>query len=194
MSNMRYSLYTSKEKWEAWHKVLGKFGTFYDRASKVPAAGTISPLTPSLAVSQNSIPSPQTSLQTSPPIANYSPNHLAFCNNTPLSQPQATSAQVSPIGSLPPLGPIVQRKRSTDHSAEPPMKRQAHGFAPGPYSNAPLVPTLQTPINRSFEPPPSVNRLPPLPSLAIPLPQQQAVASAQAKAWSELPLPVPGNR
>jgi hypothetical protein len=194
LSNMRYSLYTSKEKWEAWHKVLGKFGTFYDRASKVPAAGTMSPLTPLLAVSQNSIPSPQTSLQTSPPIANYSPNHLAFSNNTPLSQPQATSAQVSPIGSLPPLGPIVQRKRSTDHGAEPPTKRQAHGFAPGPYSNAPLVPTLQTPVNRSFEPPPSVNRLPPLPSLAIPLPQQQAVASAQAKAWSELPLPVPGNR
>ncbi|OSS51783.1 hypothetical protein B5807_03373 [Epicoccum nigrum] len=194
LSNMRYSLYTSKEKWEAWHKVLGKFGTFYDRASKIPAAGTISPPTPSLAVSQNSIPSPQTSLQTSPPIAHYSPNHLAFSSNTPLSQPQATSAQVSPIGSLPPLGPIVQRKRSTDHSAEPPMKRQAHGFAPGPYSNAPLVPTLQTPINRSFEPPPSVNRLPPLPSLAIPLPQQQAVPSAQAKTWSELPLPVPGNR
>ncbi|KAL1593446.1 hypothetical protein SLS59_009326 [Nothophoma quercina] len=194
LSNMRYSLYTSKEKWEEWHKVLGKFGTFYDRASKVPAAGTISPPTPSLAAPQNYIPSPPTNLQTSPPTTSYSPNHLAFSSNTPLLQPQATSAQVSPIGSLPPLGPIVQRKRSTDNSAEPPMKRVAHGFAPGPYTNAPLVPTLQTPVNKSFEPPPSVNRLPPLPSLAIPPPQQQHMPPAQAKNWSELPLPVPGNR
>lgn len=191
LSNMRYSLYTSKEKWEEWHKVLGKFGTFYDRASKVPATGTISPPTPSLSVPQNFIPSPPVNIQTSPPTTTYSPNHLAF-SNTPLLQPQATSAQVSPIGSLPPLGPIVQRKRSTDHSAEPPMKRQAHGFAPGPYSNAPLVPTLQTPVTRSFDPPPSVNRLPPLPSLAIPPPQH--MPPAQIKNWSELPLPVPGNR
>ncbi|KAF1927784.1 uncharacterized protein M421DRAFT_64496 [Didymella exigua CBS 183.55] len=193
LSNMRYSLYTSKEKWEEWHKVLGKFGTFYDRASKAPAAGKISPPTPSLAVPQNFIPSP-TNLQTSPPTTMYSPSHLAFSNNTPLLQPQATSAQVSPIGSLPPLGPIVQRKRSTDHSAEPPMKRQAHGFAPGPYANAPLVSTLQTPINKSFEPPPSVNRLPPLPSLAIPLPQQQHMPATQVRSWSDLPLPASGNR
>ncbi|KAJ4370213.1 hypothetical protein N0V86_008950 [Didymella sp. IMI 355093] len=194
LSNMRYSLYTSKEKWEEWHKVLGKFGTFYDRASKVPAAGTISPPTPSLAVPQSFIPSPPTNFQTSPPTTMYSPNHLAFSNNTPLLQPQATSAQVSPVGSLPPLGPIAQRKRSADHSAEPPMKRQAHGFAPGPYANAPLVSTLQTPVNKPFEPPPSVNRLPPLPSLAIPTPQQQHMPAAQVKNWSELPLPVPGNR
>lgn len=182
---------TLRKKWEEWHKVLGKFGTFYDRASKVPATGTISPPTPSLSVPQNFIPSPPVNIQTSPPTTTYSPNHLAF-SNTPLLQPQATSAQVSPIGSLPPLGPIVQRKRSTDHSAEPPMKRQAHGFAPGPYSNAPLVPTLQTPVTRSFDPPPSVNRLPPLPSLAIPPPQH--MPPAQIKNWSELPLPVPGNR
>lgn len=115
---------------------------------------------------------------------------MAF-SNTPLLQPQATSATVSPIGALPELGPI-QRKRSADYSIEPPMKRQAHGFAPGPYSNAPLIPTLQTPINRSFEPPPSVNRLPPLPSLSIPPPQQ--MPPTQLKNWSDLPLPVPGGR
>ena len=115
---------------------------------------------------------------------------MAF-SNTPLLQPQATSATVSPIGALPELGHI-QRKRSADYSIEPPMKRQAHGFAPGPYSNAPLIPTLQTPINRSFEPPPSVNRLPPLPSLSIPPPQQ--MPPTQLKNWSDLPLPVPGGR
>lgn len=194
LSNMRYSLFTSKQKWEEWHTILGKFGTFFDRASKIPASGAISPIgppTPSLAVPHSFVPSPPTTKQTSPPTSMmYSPSHLAF-SNTPLLQPQATSATVSPIGGLPELGPIV-RKRSTDHSAEPPLKRQAHGFAPGPYSNAPMIPTLQTPVNRSFDPPPSVNRLPPLPSLSIPPPQQ--LQPVQNRNWSELPLPAPGNR
>jgi hypothetical protein len=194
LSNMRYSLFTSKKKWEEWHTILGKFGTFFDRASRVPASGTISPIgfpTPSLAVPQNFSPSPPTTQQTSPSTVMYSPSHSAF-SNTPLLQPQATSAAVSPIGALPELGPIV-RKRSADYSTEPAFKRQAHGFAPGPYGNAPLIPTLQTPVNRSFEMPPSVNRLPPLPSLSIPQPQQMQPA-AQGKNWSELPLPAPGGR
>jgi hypothetical protein len=194
LSNMRYSLFTSKAKWEEWHGILGKFGTFFDRASRVPASGTISPIGPptaSLAVPHNFNPSPPTTQQTSPPNQMiYSPNHSAF-SNTPLLQPQVTSAAVSPTGALPELGPIV-RKRSADYSAEQPLKRQAHGFAPGPYGNAPLIPTLQTPVNRSFEFPHSVNRLPPLPSLSIPAPQQ--IQHAQGKNWSELPLPAPGGR
>jgi len=194
LSNMRYSLFTSKKKWEEWHTILGKFGTFFDRASKIPASGTISPggpPTPALGAPQNARVSPRSANHTSPPTPMmYSPNNLAF-SNTPFLQPQATSATVSPIGALPELGPIV-RKRSADHSAEPPFKRQSYGFAPGPYSNAPAIPTLQTPVERSFEPPPSVNRLPPLPSLSIPAPQQ--MQSAQGRNWPELSLPAPGSR
>ncbi|EUC51053.1 hypothetical protein COCMIDRAFT_80369 [Bipolaris oryzae ATCC 44560] len=192
LSNMRYSLFTSKEKWTEWHGILGKFGTFFDQASKIPASGAVSPVGPQnmLGVPANVVPSPPTQQQASPQTSLYSPSHVAL-SKTPLLQPQATSTNVSPIGALPELGSI-QRKRSADYTNEPPAKRQAHGFAPGPYSNAPPIPTLQTPINRSFEPPPSVNRLPPLPSLSIPPPQQ--VPPTQAKTWSELPLPVPGGR
>jgi hypothetical protein len=192
LSNMRYGLYTSKNKWEEWHSILGKFGTFFDRASRVTVSGTISPVgppTPSLGFPQNFIPSPPTTQQTSPATM-YSPSHLAF-SNTPLLQSQASSATVSPMVNLPELGPIV-RKRSADHSAEPPYKRQSYGFAPGPYSNAPPIPTLQTPVSRSFEPPPSVNRLPSLPSLSIP--HQHQMPLVQTKNWSDLPLPVPGGR
>ena len=193
LSNMRYSLFTSEHKWKEWHTILGKFGTFFDRASKVPPPSAISPVgaAPLQLNRPNFVPSPPTSHHPSPPVQMlYSPSQSQF-SNTPLLQPQATSSAVSPIGPLPELGPI-QRKRSSDYTVEPPPKRQAHGFAPGPYSNAPLIPTLQTPVNRSFEPPQSMNRLPPLPSLSIPTPQSNA--PMQVKNWSELSLPVPGGR
>jgi hypothetical protein len=194
LSNMRYSLYTSKKKWEEWHTILGKFGSFYDRASKVPASGAISPIgppTPALQVPTNVVPSPPTQQVSPPTTVSYSPCRSQF-STTPMLHPQATSTAVSPIGPLPELGPLIQRKRSTDNSSEPAPKRQAHGFAPGPYSNAPLIPTLQTPVNRSFEPSQSMNRLPPLPSLSIPTPQQNP--PQQVNNWSELPLPAPGSR
>jgi hypothetical protein len=190
LSNMRYSLFTSKKKWEDWHVILGKFGTFFDRASNI--ASSIPTPAPSLQVLHNFVPSPPTSQHVSPPMPMlYSPSHTHY-SNTPLLQPQAPSSAVSPIGPLPDLGPIVQRKRSADYSTDPPPKRHAHGFAPGPYSNAPLIPTLQAPVKRTFEPPPSMNRLPPLPSLSIPTPHSNA--PVQVKNWSELPLPVPGSR
>ncbi|KAF2643917.1 hypothetical protein P280DRAFT_220817 [Massarina eburnea CBS 473.64] len=195
LSNMRYSLFTTQQKWDEWHVVLGKFGSFFDRASKIPASGAVSPaglLTPSLEAPQNLLPSPPITQQTSPPTSLlYSPAHSQL-SNTPLLQPHATSTAVSPIGPLPDLGPIVQRKRSADYGDEPAPKRQAFGFAPGPYSNAPLIPTLQAPVQRSFEPPPSMNRLPPLPSLSIPTPQSNP--PMQVKNWADLPLPVSGGR
>ncbi|KAJ4351371.1 uncharacterized protein N0V89_006711 [Didymosphaeria variabile] len=193
LSNMRYSLFTSQKKWEEWHIILGKFGTFFDRASKVPPPSAISPVDafPAQLAHPNFVPSPPTSQQPSPPVQMlYSPSHSQF-SHAPLLQPQATSTAVSPIGPLPELGPI-QRKRSSDYTVEPPPKRHAHGFAPGPYSNAPLIPTLQAPVNRSFEPPPSMNRLPPLPSLSIPAPQSNP--PMQVKNWSDLPPSVPGTR
>jgi hypothetical protein len=195
LSNMRYGLYTSKSKWEEWHTVLGKFGTFFDRASRATANGTISPVgppTPSLGLPLNYMPTPPSTQHTSPSTSMiYSPSHLAFSNAPLLPPQQATSATASPMGHLPELGPIV-RKRSADHSVEPPYKRQSYGFAPGPYSNAPPIPTLQHPINRSYELPPSANKLPSLPSLSIP--HNQQMPPVQMKNWSDLPLPNPGTR
>jgi hypothetical protein len=193
LSNMRYSLFTSQKKWDEWHVILGKFGTYYDRASRMPVSST-SPVNgpaPTLQVPGNFSPSPPISQRSPPSTMLYSPSHSHF-TNTPLLQPQANSTAVSPIGPLPELGQVVQRKRSADHNVEPAPKRAAYGFAPGPYSNAPLIPTLQTPVNKSFEPLPSMNRLPPLPSLSIPAPQPNP--PQQIHNWSELPLPVPSSR
>jgi hypothetical protein len=189
---MRYSLFTSQKDWEEWHVTLGKFGTFYDRASRVMAPSAISPVGP-----------PTTSLQvppqfkTSPPVSQYSPpKAMTF---PPLYQPQLSApptlqppANVMPsVPTHPGLGPLGQRKRSSDEGTEPPAKRIAHGIAPGPYNHAPLIPSLQMPTTRNGSQS-SVNRLPPLPTLSIPAPQQNP--PVQVSNWSDLSLPAPGSR
>lgn len=197
LSNMRYSLFTSQEQWEEWHVLLGKFGTFYDRATKIVPQNAISPLgppTPSRHFPHKASPTP---FQTSPPTSRVSPpNAAAYPQYRPqITAPptlQPTPNAVAPIGTYPELGPLSQRKRSHDDTAEPPPKRVAHGFAPGPYNNAPLIPTLQMPVNRSAGPPTSAHRLPPLPSLSIPAPQQNP--PPQVNNWSDLSLPPPGSR
>lgn len=197
LSNMRYSLFTSKQKWEEWHTLLGKLGTFFDRAAHLVTAGpAVSPSassTPNPSLLPSTAPSPPTKQLTSPPpgSASYSPNHLPPFANLPLLPPQPTPTTLSPTATQSDVA-AIPRKRSTDYGSEPPPKRPAHGFAPGPYSNAPLIPTLQTPVHRSFEPPPSANRLPPLPSLSIPLPQ--SLPPTQVRSWSDLPLPAPTGR
>ncbi|KAF2196900.1 hypothetical protein GQ43DRAFT_382227 [Delitschia confertaspora ATCC 74209] len=199
LSNMRYSLFTSKQKWDEWFGILGKFGTFFDKAAKATVAASISPTAPSLSSLQvpGLIPSPPQSQHTSPPTSmSYSPAGAPF-NSTPMFLPQASSTSVSPTGTLPELGSITQRKRSADYSVEPPAKRPAHGYAsgppgPGPYSNSMAIPTLQAPASRSFDNSQSMNRLPPLPSLSIPPPQYKS-APVQMDSWPELPYPTPST-
>lgn len=177
LSNMRYSLFTSQKEWKEWHVTLGNFGTFFDRASRMPSESARSPIgppTPSLQIPPALLPSPPTSLHTSPPVmTHYSPNRSQY-SNTPMLHPQANSTAVSPIGPLPELGPIT-RKRSYDQSLEPPPKRQAQGFTQPPSSNGIMIPSLQTPHDRRLEGSGNMPRLPPLPTLSIPPPQNSHV-------------------
>jgi hypothetical protein len=169
LSNMRYSLFTSMKKWDEWHIVLGKFGTYFERASKISTVSPVGPLTPALHLPPNMAPSPPSSqVASSPTNMSWSPCR-APPGMTPHRQPQTTSTTVSPIGPLPQLGPLSQRKRSADHSGDPVPKRPAHTFTPGPYNTSSMaIPALQAPLNRNFDQAPGVNRLPPLPSLSIP--------------------------
>ncbi|OCK85667.1 hypothetical protein K432DRAFT_413154 [Lepidopterella palustris CBS 459.81] len=183
LSNMRYSLFTSKKEWQEWHTTLGKFGTFFDRASRIPAHGVPSPIgppAPSLQIPPTLLPSPPTSLHTSPPRSQYS--------NTPLLHPQPSSTAISPIGSLPELNPLNGRKRSYDQALEPAPKRQAYGLSQTPASNSLKIPSLQAPLDRQPQGPSNMPRLPPLPSLSIPSPQNSHVP-VQMGPGSQLPLP-----
>ncbi|KAF2503191.1 hypothetical protein BU16DRAFT_32375 [Lophium mytilinum] len=196
LSNMRYSLFTSEKEWLDWHVTLGKFGTFFDHASRMPTQNVlpspIGPPTPSLQLPPNLLPSPPTSLHTSPPnLSNYSPNRQPVLSNTPMLYPQATSTAVSPIGPLPELGPLNHRKRSYDESLEPPAKRPAHTYSQPPINNGLSIPSLHPPVGRPFQNHQNLPRLPPLPSLSIPPPQP----GRTPVQMSNLPqLPMPGNR
>ncbi|KAF2759002.1 hypothetical protein EJ05DRAFT_329080 [Pseudovirgaria hyperparasitica] len=185
LSNMRYSLFTSEKQWNEWHVTLGKFGTFFDRASRVNmelAQRLSGPSTPTLLVPPTLPTPPTSSCRTSPPFGHsQSPNHK-LRNNTPLLYPQTSSTAISPIGPLPeqdfrPNG----RKRSYDDASQaPPPKRLQHQYHPtniitNPGSTAQMMPTVAAPT------------LPRLPNLSIPLGQSlQSLSVPQ--------LPPPGNR
>lgn len=182
LSNMRYSLFTSEQQWNAWHKKLGKFGRYIDLANKAREAAAMRPtmLTPTNAHFPTAMPSPPNPFsQLSPSFAgNYSPSHLQT-SNTPILLPQPGSSAISPIGLLPELDPrFSDRKRSYDEGLyEPPAKRQVPANYHDQVPNVPVT-TLSQPLH------PPVN----LPSLPMPpLSQSQPMQLAPQ-------LPVPGSR
>jgi hypothetical protein len=132
LSNMRYTLYASKEEWNAWEKKLGRFWDYFDRASKAAIAveTTIPPPTTPTHIIQHSYPST--------PIKNYSSSNLPTTPSSssarqphPLAIPPYLAPppqQPSPIPRLPNVDSRVvvggSRKRSYDDSAEErPSKR-----------------------------------------------------------------------
>lgn len=186
LSNMRYSLFASKEAWEEWHIKLGKFGTYFDRASRPVLDSTPRPVGPSGAPSYMpfTLPSPPASNQASPPFGStYSPSYRTNSNsNTPILLPQITSATVSPIGQLPELDARMNgRKRSwDDQGQEPPPKRNARSF-----SQLPQISNI-TAAHTSYAP--TLPRLP-LPNVSVP-------STHDGYMPASLPphLPPPGGR
>lgn len=181
LSNMRYSLLASQEQWEEWQVKLRKFAEYFDRASKIPLA-LPSPLT---AGHSSLLPSPPTSMQTSPPVlSTYSANSIPYNSNyTPQwSAPYSTAPVVSPLPSMPDLVPELAlhpsaRKRSYDEgSDEPPAKRVSRAISqfsikgplPPPTQNAPRlpVPNLSISTAPSVGYPTFASNLPPLPPLS----------------------------
>lgn len=147
LSNMRYSLLTTKTEWEAWLAKVGSFYDYYDASLRLP-----SPAPPKL-----TIPSPTGPLYSSPapspthmngmmsmattPTLPYSPNVVPSTNN------QAWLPSSSPLASRPNLP--VTRKRSIDGDVtEPPSKRIPHG----PYTMGSGMPRQAAPVPSQAQP------------------------------------------
>lgn len=119
LSNMKYNLFTSAEEWDEWQSQLGRFASFFEQASRVPSSQS------SFGALGITLPSPPTSNHASPSYSG--PQNLAQYSHpsvNPLHSHGATS-NPSSLGPVPDLRSQVSRKRSLDHSAEPPAKRLA---------------------------------------------------------------------
>jgi hypothetical protein len=118
LSNIRYDLFSSKEKWAEWHTKLGLFSDYFNQASKLPAEGE----TPLMRVSPPRLQahSPLSKLP-SPPMDAYRPQSQPQQSNwfgTLSGLPYPGTAQ---LGEVAVGGP---RKRSRDDDDElHPVKR-----------------------------------------------------------------------
>ncbi|OJD33242.1 cyclin pho80-like protein [Diplodia corticola] len=176
LSNMKYNLFTSAEEWSEWHVTLGRFGTFFERASRAPSEASsraLGPPTPTLRVPPN-LPSPPHSTQASPPFLNgFSPNNNNSYSNTPTLLPQISSAAVSPIGPLPELNlrPGSRKRSYDDQAQEPAPKRALRHFAPTENQPAYASVPPQSGPTQPAAPHPTTSippMLPPLPNLSVP--------------------------
>ncbi|EXJ84503.1 hypothetical protein A1O3_05172 [Capronia epimyces CBS 606.96] len=127
LSNMRYALYASAEEWTEWKAKLGRFGAFYDKASRMPPTdeniGHV-PVTPTLQSFSHKLPSPSSTHHNAGPFTS-SPSLNSHYPKLP--HPLSTVPQLtnSPLRQQQVSAPVHQRsKRSLDTSADlPPAKR-----------------------------------------------------------------------
>lgn len=189
LSNMRYSLYASKDEWKEWQNKLGKFWDYFEKASRVPLA-LPSPIPSSL--SQTSLPSPPCSFQASPPAhTTQSSSPVAYQPNKQWSNPQYPA-----LPSVPELDlPQQRRKRSIeDDYPEHPAKRITRTplsqvlTATTPVS-VPTTTSITTP-SATIAPVQNAPRLP-VPQLAIstsqPTMSYPPVSSAYGPTMTQLP-------
>jgi len=131
LSNMRYDLYASAEEWTQWKARLGRFGAFYDKASKLARTDenrgiSTTPVTPTSQSYPSKLASPPSTHHSSGPFANQG----SQSNNYPtLPHPLPAPSQLpnSPLRQHISHSFRPERKRSLDNSSDlPPAKRPHH--------------------------------------------------------------------
>ena len=162
LSNMRYSLFASKEQWDLWQTQLGDFSKYFHRALKAP-------LTPS-PVRSGFLPPPS-----APPMPVYSPNTI----KTEQNHQAYTGLYGSTLQALPYRSADLAKKRSYEDiiGMEPAPKRPStmasrqvpptlHGTLP--LGNIPRlpVPNLSVSTNSNMNYAGFPQSLPPLPPMS----------------------------
>lgn len=114
LSNMRYELYASQAEWVEWQSKLGRFCSFYQKASRFNHSNANSPTTPLTQAIPHKLPSPPSGYR--PFNGGYAnlPNPMQTLPRLPRSPARHPTGMEYPIG----------RKRSLDTSLDlPPAKR-----------------------------------------------------------------------
>ena len=158
LSNMRYTLYASKEEWCAWQDKLSRFYDYFERALKtpteLPAMASLEPVN-DRPTSYSSPPSNYNSpsIRLATPMAGTTrppppptPSHLASYNGPALSSPVPRMPEVD-------LRPNT-RKRSYDGiSDEPQAKRVSRNPSVSSTANSTPGPRLPVPTLSRANPP-----------------------------------------
>ena len=141
LSNMKYNLFTDVDDWSKWQSLLGKYASFFDRATRPqPVQSRPAPILPPASSLQLpiSLPSPPASNQASPPYA-AELAQTGFAYHAPSSH--GPTPAPSPLSLIPTSNATYteSKKRSRDdYSTEPPAKRVATGpqdYASPHYAN-----------------------------------------------------------
>ena len=183
LSNMRYTLYASESEWKAWHVKLGKFWSYFDRASRTAPEAALRLLGPPASTHINSpnLPSPPSSTHTSPPFSTTYPFNNSIPPH-PLSLPPYLAPSVPSL--IAPLSEGIKthsKKRSREeNSLEHPAKRLATSHTPSAPSSQTLTPSTLNVIT------PTIPRLP-MPNLSISTGNQTGSYSGSPQA--QLPPP-----
>ena len=186
LSNMRYSLFVGEMEWRAWHKTLGKFSAYWEKASRAPVevSRVPAPITPTLPLIPGSLPSPPPSTCSSGCSSLYVssvPSPMALLHHQ-LSVPSQLMPAHSPITPMPQPDFQPSKKRSFDATVgmQPPTKRVTRSMAPKISIAVPQFAQI-----------PPVNVQPP--RLAVghyPTSQpQQALAPSSVAPLTQLPFP-----
>jgi hypothetical protein len=123
LSNMRYNLYVSESEWGRWKVKLGKFGAFFEAASKILSADT-APITPLAQSFPHKLPSPPSTHHSTNSYSQFGP---AAESHPSLPNPYSTAPPThqSPVREFNLEQP--SRKRSLDSTGEfPSAKRIFH--------------------------------------------------------------------
>lgn len=145
LSNMRYTLYVSDTEWKSWHIKLGRFWSYFDKASKRPFEAMFrnrKPLQSTFAMPPD-LPSPPASTSTSPPfLPSQSFSHQAQPHQ--MSMPPYLPPSIpSPVGPMPEADwrPSGRKRSRDDHWQEPPAKRPASSTVPSSASSVAITPS-----------------------------------------------------
>lgn len=176
LSNMRYSLFVKKEKWDEWHQKLRMFANYYDRAAEAANRASTSMFN-----RVPVLPSPPVSEHTSPPLPRTSPT------NSTLPQPHSIPPLFNPTtaasASLPPpeSDPSKQwgRKRSLEDTQMDYPAKRITSYLPS------------TAASSSGSAPPTLpDSNPPVPRLPLPNIPGSVQHGGQGHPSSQLPAPV----
>ena len=182
LSNMRYTLYASEDDWKAWHKKLGIFSEYYDKASRVQSGLPNLTLPPPQFGIPRDLPTPPISTNSSPPFRNHSTVHNPTLPHPLSMPPYLAQSNQSPPASMPETDlSSWSRKRSLEEQFEPPAKR-LNSLGPSLASSNTLTPT-------------TMQNTPPVPRL--PMPNLSVSTGHQHHGYNNSPaqlVPIPVSR